>query len=103
MKGDFTRDSFDPLKDFTRVLMQQGRVQLDADWNEQVSIFWQFLRTFTRDLVGPFGGPAQNCGFQIISAGDFPLGDDSQIGTDEQKRLKDSLKESGDFLIGPGN
>jgi hypothetical protein len=33
-RGDFTRDTFNPLKNFSRVLMQQGRVQLDADWNE---------------------------------------------------------------------
>ena len=38
MRGDFTRDSFNPAKAYTRVLMQQGRVQLDADWNEQNSI-----------------------------------------------------------------
>ena len=31
MKGDFTRNTFDPRKHFARVLMQQGRVQLDAD------------------------------------------------------------------------
>jgi hypothetical protein len=33
MKGDFTRNTFVPSKSFSRVLMQQGRVQLDADWN----------------------------------------------------------------------
>ena len=38
MKGDFTRDLFDPTKHYSGVLMQQGRVQLDADWNEQGSI-----------------------------------------------------------------
>jgi hypothetical protein len=36
MKGDVT--SFDPGRHFARVLMQQGRVQLDADANEPVSI-----------------------------------------------------------------
>ena len=38
MKGDFTRNTFDPDKHFLRVLMQQGRVQLDSDWNEQAAI-----------------------------------------------------------------
>ena len=38
MRGDFTRDSFDRRHHYTRVLMQQGRVQLDADWNEQSAI-----------------------------------------------------------------
>jgi hypothetical protein len=31
MKGDFSRMTFDPGKQFMRVLMQQGRVQPDAD------------------------------------------------------------------------
>lgn len=31
MKGDFTKAVFDPIKRFVRVLMQQGRVTLDAD------------------------------------------------------------------------
>ena len=38
MQGDFTRDTFDVRHHYTRVLMQQGRVQLDADWNEQTAI-----------------------------------------------------------------
>ena len=61
LKGDFSRNSFHPSKDFTRVLMQQGRLQLDADWNEQVSIFWHFFRSLTRDLVGPYG-------FEVLKA-----------------------------------
>lgn len=28
----------DPKKHYRRVLMQQGRVQVDADWNEQQAI-----------------------------------------------------------------
>ena len=36
MKGDFSRLTFDPTKHFSGVRMQQGRVQLDADWNEQL-------------------------------------------------------------------
>lgn len=31
MKGDFFRTAFDTAKHFIGVLMQQGRVQLDAD------------------------------------------------------------------------
>ena len=30
MKGDFTRNTFDPTKHYSQVLMQQGRVQLDS-------------------------------------------------------------------------
>ena len=63
MKGDFTRNTFKPLKHFTRVLMQQGRVQLDADWNEQTAILLHYLRTLAADLIGPHGGPDE--GFKI--------------------------------------
>ena len=64
-RGDFTRDTFNPLKHFSRVLMQQGRVQLDADWNEQTSILLHYLQTLAADLIGPHGGPEGNCGFEI--------------------------------------
>lgn len=65
MKGDFTRDTFDPTKGFSRVLMQQGRVQLDADWNEQAAILLHTIRTLARDLIGPWAGPQEDCGFEI--------------------------------------
>jgi hypothetical protein len=65
MKGDFSRFTFDPQKHFLRVLMQQGRVLLDADWNEQVAILLHNLHTLTRDLVGDFAGPRPEPGFKI--------------------------------------
>jgi hypothetical protein len=66
MKSDFTRDTFNPVHQFTRVLMQQGRVQLDADTNEQVAIFWHYLRALATDLIGPHGGPVgDDLGFAI--------------------------------------
>src|SRR6266699_237149 len=67
MKGDFSRLTFDPLKGYTRVLMQQGRVQLDADWNEQVSILLHYLQNLAKDLIGPYGGPIDNPGFAITA------------------------------------
>ena len=62
-RGDFSRDTHDPLMRFSRVLMQQGRVMLDADWNEQTSILLRFLRTLAADLIGPYGGVGD--GFKI--------------------------------------
>lgn len=75
MKGDFTRDTFLETHRFTRVLMQQGRVQLDADWNEQTSILLHVLRSLTADVVGRFGGPAGNLGYVVTpnGKGDFSL------------------------------
>ena len=63
MKGDFSRLTFDPRKNFSSVLMQQGRVQLDADWNEQGAILLHYVRTLAADLIGPHGGPGD--GFKI--------------------------------------
>ena len=60
MKGDFSRWTFDPQKHFSQVLMQQGRVQLDADWNEQAAIQLHLLRTLIQDLIGPHGGPGDS-------------------------------------------
>src|SRR5712692_1604042 len=65
MKGDFSRDTFDSVKHFSRVLQQQGRVQLDADWNEQAAILLHYLRTLAADLIGPFAGPDGSSGFEI--------------------------------------
>ena len=82
MKGDFTRERFDPANRYTRVLKQQGRVELDADWNEQAAIQQHLLRTLVVDLIGPAAGPEVGCGFGLadakqeglkISAGDFGL------------------------------
>ncbi len=66
-RGDFSRDTFDPSKHFMRVLMQQGRVSLDADWNEQTAILLHYMQTLARDLIGPFAGPeeAGERGFNI--------------------------------------
>src|SRR5262252_3875873 len=65
MKGDFTRDTFDALKHFSRVLTQQGRVTLDADFNEQAAILLRYLRTLARDIIGPYAGPVEHTGFML--------------------------------------
>src|SRR2546429_9909125 len=52
-RSDITRDTFNRLNNFSRVLKQQGRVDLDAEWNEQVDILLYYLRMLTKDLVGP--------------------------------------------------
>src|SRR5438309_1839879 len=103
MKGDFTRNTFDPTKHYRRVLMQQGRVTLDADWNEQNAILLHYLRTLTTDVFGPHAGPAANPGFELVgnsAALDAKL---NQMVPDEKRRafLKDKIV-NGDALIGAG-
>ena len=82
MKADLSRTTFNRLKHFSRVVAQQGRVQLDADWNEQSSIMLYQLRRLAADVIGPAGGPAGNLGFGLdaldasIASGtaDFSIG-----------------------------
>lgn len=78
MKGDFSRMTFDVTKHFSRVLMQQGRVQLDADWNEQTAILLHYLQSLAKDLIGEHAGPKENCGFDIKPIKD--ISDDFKIG-----------------------
>jgi len=65
MKGDFSRIRFNATNHFSRVLQQQGRVMLDADANEQTEILLHYLRTFVRDLIGEYGGPIEQGGFDL--------------------------------------
>lgn len=103
MKGDFSRNSFRADQNYSRVMMQQGRVQLDADWNEQNAILLGYLRTLTRDLFGPAAGPAAECGFRIVSAemrGNLP----KEIADQVEAALKAEKTELGDddLMILPG-
>ncbi|MBD2520101.1 hypothetical protein H6G93_35195 [Nostoc sp. FACHB-973] len=65
MKGDFSRQTFDPKQHYNQVLMQQGRVQLDADWNEQQAINQHRIETETQDVIGLCGAPKDASGFKI--------------------------------------
>ena len=65
MKGDFSRQTFAQGKHYSAVLLQQGRVQLDADWNESQAIHEHRSETMTRDVVGFSGAPIVNPGFLI--------------------------------------
>ena len=52
MSSDFSRQRFQPVNDFSGVLMQQGRVQLDADWNEWNDLLDRRSRSGTVDTIG---------------------------------------------------
>ena len=65
MKGDFTRFLYNPLRHYSRVLKQQGRVDLDADWNEAVEIFTQLERSEARDVIGRSGVPEESNGYRV--------------------------------------
>ena len=52
MSFDASRFPFDPRKDFAGVVMQQGRVQLESDWNEWLAILNRRIQAGTMDTVG---------------------------------------------------
>lgn len=58
MQGDFSRWTFDKTARFRSVLLQQGRVLLDADWNEQVEITAHHDETRALDTFGRSGVPS---------------------------------------------
>ncbi|MDH4274126.1 MAG: DUF6519 domain-containing protein, partial [Gammaproteobacteria bacterium] len=76
MKGDFSRFTFRRDHHYSGVRMQQGRVQLDADWNEQVDIQAYLRNTEARDVIGVSGVPHERGGFLIAVAGNnFKIAD----------------------------
>jgi len=62
--GNFSRETFDRLKHYVGVRLQQGVPIVDADWNEQEDIRRDELRTFLKWFVGD-GVPLGNDGFRV--------------------------------------
>src|SRR5215207_4231732 len=71
MKADLSRQTFDPKKRYSGLLMQQGRVQLDAEWNEQQEIHQYRAQTGAEDVIGargtPIGEDGSATGFEITA------------------------------------
>ena len=66
-QGDFSRFPLERRKRYSAVHMQQGRVHLDADWNEQADLFDHRVRTAIADLLGADGAPAEAAGFGLAA------------------------------------
>ncbi len=66
MKGDYTRWTFDASKPYSSVWLQQGRVLLDADWNEQQDINEYRETTANKEIIGD-GGSAKLESFKVVS------------------------------------
>jgi hypothetical protein len=98
MKSDISRQTFDPRKHYKSVRMQQGRVQIDADWNEESDITIYRIETEALDLIGGCGGPMHAAAFGIIF-------DATALDQKERDRLTGlgvlPLK-AGDFLLSAG-
>lgn len=78
--ADYTRDTFRPSRHFSGVRQQQGRVHLDADWNEAFDIGRHVERTTSVDVIGQTGMPGSAAGFALAAVPAAP-GADLLIGT----------------------
>jgi hypothetical protein len=68
MKADLTRVTFDRSKHYRAVQQQQGRVQLDSEWNEQADLAAYRVETETVDTVGTCGAPLHADGFRLVAS-----------------------------------
>ncbi|MEV3988536.1 DUF6519 domain-containing protein [Streptomyces sp. NPDC049837] len=80
MHADLSRVTFRPDRHYSAVIAQQGRVQLDADANEQAAIQLAQARTIAADLIGRYGGPLGATGFKIDFKGRGQELDELTIG-----------------------
>ena len=85
MAGDCARVSYDPNRKWRGLTAQQGRVTVEADWNEAAAIVREQDRQLTLNVVGPVGTPDHGYGVTAIPATGGPPG-----------------STPGDLFIGPG-
>ncbi len=79
MSFDISRFTFNPWKDYLGVVMQQGRVQLDSDWNEWLAEYSRRVHAGTLDILGLTGVPSTTpYGFKIKA---YSSGQQITIGT----------------------
>ena len=69
MAGDYSRNSFDSLRDFSGLFFQQGHPTLDSDWNEWVELVDRRMCAETVDTIGRATVPRETpAGFAITAA-----------------------------------
>lgn len=94
-RGDFTRDTSNRNKHFLRVLMQQGRVQVDADWNEQIDALIHYLQMLASNLIGPYGGPAgDRANFEVFVT--------VKVKDENNQDREITIIDNHNFVIGAG-
>jgi len=77
MGSDRARISYDERQQYRSVVMQQGRVTLEADWNESDYIASEEMRKEALDFVGPAGTPDNGYAITFpttLPAFDFQVG-----------------------------
>lgn len=76
MSGDYSRVSYDPMRDFAAVLAEQGRVFTDADFNEWVGAVLRRSQAEALDTLGRAAVPRETPeGFRVLAtAGALTIG-----------------------------
>jgi hypothetical protein len=81
MSFDSSRFTFDSWNDFLGVVMQQGRVHLDSEWNEWLTEFARRIQAGTLDIVGPAAVPSTTPhAFSITTGQDSSGNTTAEIG-----------------------
>lgn len=75
MTSDRARVTYDPSRSYHGVVAQQGRVSLEADWNEAREMTGAELAARTLDVVGRAGSPDRGYEITPDADGDNPTGD----------------------------
>lgn len=70
MGSDRARITYDESRQYRAVVMQQGRVTVEADWNEEWQMINEELRKDVLDIVGPCCTP--NDGYRVLETGQVP-------------------------------
>jgi Family of unknown function (DUF6519)/IPT/TIG domain len=84
MAGDRARVSYDPSRKWRGLIAQQGRVTVEADWNEAATISDARDRLVTLDVVGTVGTPDSGYSVTAVVSAGTPA------------------TPTGDLTIGPG-
>lgn len=95
MAGDLARVSYDPSRHWRGLIAQQGRVTVEADWNEATAIDADRARRLTLDAVGTLGSPDGGYVVTAIPATGSPPAGSPPAGSPP-------ASGPGDLIIGPG-
>jgi hypothetical protein len=76
MSGDYSKWSYQSWRNYSAVLLQQGRVLTDADWNEWVALMLRRLQAGTLDSLGRAVVPSETAdAFRVgVTAGKLNIG-----------------------------
>lgn len=101
MSFDLSRVTSDPWNDFGSVVMEQGRVQLDSDWNEWLAELTRRIRAGTLDTIGRAVYPATTPNaFLIMPTGGPPA---SSVSIGVGRMYVDGLLVENHGLPAPGS